>query len=180
MEVEMPPGDTSAHAMTALQSADFDHVYREELPAIIAVVYAVCGDRWAAEDLAHDAFMAAYRGWDRVGHYDKPGAFVRRVALNLARSRLRRVGAEARALARHAAGQTVHVEALHGTDHEFWNAVRSLPRRQREAVALRYVDDLDEASIAEILGCAPATVRVHLHRARLALAKALDSAIEVQ
>ena len=55
----------------------------------------------------------------------------------------------------------------------FWDAVRSLPAQQARCVALRYVDDLDVAAIATILGCAEPTVRVHLHRARLALADRL-------
>ena len=137
----------------------------------MAVVYAICGNRWAAEDLAHDAFVATFRQWDRVRHYDRPGAFVRRVALNLAHSRMRRLGAEARAVARYAARQPLHVEAVDPADGRFWAEVRSLPRRQREVVVLRYVDQLSDAEIAEVLGCSESTVRVHAHRATTALAK---------
>jgi RNA polymerase sigma-70 factor, ECF subfamily len=59
------------------------------------------------------------------------------------------------------------------TDHEFWDAVRGLPDRQAQAIALHYLEDRPVADIAEILGCAPATVKVHLHRGRRALADAL-------
>jgi len=142
---------------------------------VVAVVYAVCGNRWAAEDLAHDAFMATFRRWDQVRTYDRPGAFVRRVALNLARSRTRRLGAEARALARYASGQRPRIDEVDEVDARFWAAVRRLPRRQREVVVLRYVDDLSDADIAGVLSCSESTVRVHAHRARTALAESLGT-----
>jgi RNA polymerase sigma factor (sigma-70 family) len=141
---------------------------------VVAVVYAVCGNRWAAEDLAHDAFAVAFRRWNEVRTYDRPGTFVRRVALNLACSRMRRLGAEARALARYAARQPPRVEPIEPDDAAFWAEVRHLPRRQREVIVLRYVEELADADIAEILGCSEATVRVHAHRATTTLAKAID------
>jgi RNA polymerase sigma-70 factor (ECF subfamily) len=64
------------------------------------------------------------------------------------------------------------------TDHEFWDAVRALPARQAQAIALHYLEDRPVAEIAEILGCAPATVKVHLHRGRRALADTLVPATE--
>src|SRR5205823_11351329 len=97
-------------------------------------------------------------------------AFVRRVALNLAHSRIRRLGAEARAVARYAARQPPHVGELEPADSRFWASVRRLPRRQREVVVLRYVDDLTDAAISQVLGCSESTVRVHAHRATAALA----------
>jgi RNA polymerase sigma factor (sigma-70 family) len=59
-------------------------------------------------------------------------------------------------------------------NEEVWRAVRSLPKRQAQCVALRYLDDRTTAEIAEVLGCAEATVRVHLHRAHAALAERLE------
>ncbi len=64
------------------------------------------------------------------------------------------------------------------TDHEFWEAVRALPARQAQAIALHYLEDRPVAEIAEILGCAPATVKVHLHRGRRALADTLAPVAE--
>jgi len=151
----------------------FDELYRRELASVVAVIYAVCGNRWAAEDLAHEAFVVTFRRWDQVRTYDRPGAFVRRVALNLASSRMRRLCAEARALARYAAQQPRLVDELDPADARFWAAVRRLPRRQREVVVLRYVDERSDAEIADILGCSESTVRVHAHRARDALAESV-------
>jgi RNA polymerase sigma-70 factor (ECF subfamily) len=55
-------------------------------------------------------------------------------------------------------------------DDEFWDAVRMLPARQAQCVALLYLEDRSVAEIAEILEIAPGTVRVHLHEARTTLA----------
>ena len=60
------------------------------------------------------------------------------------------------------------------SDDALWAAVRRLPARQAQAVALRYVADLDTTAIAATLGCSEGNVRVLLHRARQALAVALD------
>ena len=153
--------------------AGFTDLYRAELGAVTAVVYAICNNRFAAEDLAQDAFVIVQRHWDRVSEYDSPAAFVRRVAINLARSRGRRLAAETRALARYAWRQPVRVTALDPMAAEFWAEVRRLPRRQAEVTVLRYAADLSDAEIADVLGCSESTVRVHAHRARLVLAERL-------
>lgn len=67
---------------------------------------------------------------------------------------------------------TVDADGFVDTD-TFWRAVRALPQQQARCVVLRYVEDLDTAGIAAVLGCAEPTVRVHLHRARLTLAVTL-------
>jgi len=54
-------------------------------------------------------------------------------------------------------------------DIDLQRAIRVLPPRQREAVDLYYFVDLDVAAIAEVMGCAPGTVRATLHQARAAL-----------
>jgi RNA polymerase sigma-70 factor, ECF subfamily len=56
---------------------------------------------------------------------------------------------------------------------DFWRAVRSLPRRQAQAVALHYLEDLPVADIARVLGCAEGTVKAHLHHGREALGRRL-------
>jgi RNA polymerase sigma-70 factor (ECF subfamily) len=53
---------------------------------------------------------------------------------------------------------------------EFWQEVKKLPRRQREAVALHYVDDLRTEEIAEVMEISESSVRTHLQRGREALA----------
>lgn len=54
----------------------------------------------------------------------------------------------------------------------------ALPKKQRAAVVLHYLEDLPVAAIADILECAPATAKVHLHRGRKALAERLGQPLE--
>ena len=153
---------------------DFDEFYEREYPAIVALGFALSGSRWAAEDLAQEAFLAAHRDWERVGSYERPGVWVRHVVANLSVSAFRRRMAEARALAKAAMGQVPDVSELTPDGAEFWRAVRSLPRRQAQAIALHYLEDLSVAEVADILGTAEGTVKKHLFEGRKTLARRLD------
>src|SRR5688500_16119175 len=110
-------------------TGDFEALYRRDLPAVTALAYALSGSRSAAEELSQEAFLAAYRSWARIGAYDDPGAWVRRVVANRAVSRVRRAAAEARALARLGGRRQLPAE-LPESAAAFWAAVRSLPPRQ--------------------------------------------------
>jgi RNA polymerase sigma-70 factor (ECF subfamily) len=76
----------------------FDRFYAREFPAIVNIAHAISGSRMAAEDLAQEAMIRAYRRWPEVGALERPGCWVRRVALNLAMSAYQRRKAEARSL----------------------------------------------------------------------------------
>lgn len=145
----------------------FEHFYEREFSQVAALAYVLTGRRDVAEDLAQEAFMAALRGWDRVAGYDKPGAWVRRVVANRAVSFQRRRMTELKSLPK-LIGSTLQrpVGEMDAEASELWAAVRALPRRQAQAVALRYLDDLPLNEIGEILGCSPGTVKTHLARAR--------------
>lgn len=150
----------------------FDVAYATHHERVLRVVYALCGDWQVAEEVTQEAFIKAMRRWDTIGGYDQPDAWIRRVAINLTRSRFRRLTREIKALA-HFAG-TARDVAEHpelGADaSRFWDAVRTLPRRQAEAVVLYYGDDLPVTDVAEVMGCAEGTVKAHLHAARQRLA----------
>ena len=150
----------------------FEAFYQQELKAVIGLAYALSGSRVAAEDLAQDAFLAAHKNWDKVSQYDKPQAWVRRVVANMSVSLFRRKVREAKAIARMRGNDTV-LPALSESDDEFWKAVRALPKRQAQAIALHYLEDLSIAEIADILECAQGTVKVHLHKGRNRLAERL-------
>jgi RNA polymerase sigma-70 factor (ECF subfamily) len=159
----------------AVGSAEtFEDFYVREFPAVVGLAYALSGSRSGAEDLAQEAFLAAHRGWDRVGKYDQPGAWVRRVVANLSVSVFRRRVAEGKALAQVALGQMPALPELSAEDAEFWQVVRSLPRRQAQAIALHYLEDLSVAEVARVLGTAEGTVKKQLHDGRRALARRLE------
>lgn len=149
---------------------DFTAFYRRELPALVALAAAIAGTA-AAEEVAQEALLRAHRDWARIEQYDKPGAWVRRVAINLATSSRRRRSSEQRALAR--AAQRRQLDAPPPEVEELWALVRELPQRQAAAVALHYLEDLSIADIAAALGCAEGTAKAHLHKGRHTLASRL-------
>lgn len=160
----------------------FEELYRCEWPGITALGWSLTGSWAIAEELAQDAFHDAYRRWAHVGALDRPGAWIRRAVANRAVSYRRETGAQRRGLARLISRSRVEADRQDDersgresavSDRAFWAAVRSLPARQAQCVALHYLEDRPVAEIAEILEMKVATVKVHLHRGRLALARRL-------
>lgn len=152
----------------------FEEFYLREYQAALVLARVLTGDPGAAEDVAQDAFAAAFRDWDRL---ENPRAWVRRVVTNKATSYWRHRFAERRALASLAAEVSTPWEMPPETE-AFWAQVRRLTRRQTQAVTLFYLEDLSTAQIAVILECAESTVRVHLTRGRRTLAQQLRTSDE--
>ena len=163
------PRDRSLDASTTT----FEDFYMEEFPAVVRFAFVVSGNVSTAEDIAQEAFLAAHRQWDRISSYAEPRAWVRRVVANKAVSAFRRQLAEARAMLRLGIPSQLQNPELEDQTLEFWDAVRSLPRRQTQVVALFYLEDRAVAEIAEILGMAEGTVKKHLHDGRRRLADLL-------
>jgi RNA polymerase sigma-70 factor (ECF subfamily) len=153
----------------------YEAFFRREFPRMVAVAYAISGSRWAAEELAQEACLRAYRSWDTVSRYDKPGAWLRRVTINLANSLIRRRVSEVKALQRYVSGSIEVVDQHPVEEAEFWNQVKSLPRRQREVIVLHYVDGMDTPDIADVLDISQSSVRTHLQRGRETLVRRVDS-----
>lgn len=142
----------------------FDASYRR----LVGQLYAVCGDLAEAEDVVAEAFVRAVDRRRTFEAVDNPEAWLRTVAVNLARSRHRRrklgerLHLSAEAPVRHpdlAADRLALVEAL-----------RSLPFAQREALGLHYFADLPVHEVAAVLGVPTGTVKARLSRGRTALA----------
>jgi len=151
---------------------EFESFYARERRSVLGLAYVLSGSRSGAEDLAQEAFVAAYRSWEQVSGYDDPGAWVRRVVANRATSWLRRRAAEARALIR-LGGQNYAIPPLDPEAGLIWREVRRLPLRQAQAVALRYLDGQEVSDIARILECSENTVHTHLRRGRESLSRRL-------
>lgn len=140
---------------------EFERLFDAEFASVMRTVFLICHDYYRAQDLAQDAFVELLRKWDRVSRYDRPGAWVRRVAIRLA------VRSVQRERMRRHAEQTAGPPLSHEpADLDVMDAVKTLPAQQRAAVVLYYFEDATVADIAEVLGCSPSTARVHLHRAR--------------
>lgn len=152
----------------------FSEFYRREYLRVVGVAYAITGDRRTAEDVTQDAFIAAHKRWDRIGRYEAPGAWVRRVAANGAISRRRRVRSESNALARVAENlQRVETAELSAETTELWDAVRGLPKRQAQTISLTYLEGYTIPEVARILGCRTTTAKTHLKRAKQKLSRQL-------
>lgn len=133
-----------------------------------------CGDPHVAAELAQEALARVCSDWRRVGQMPAPGAWLHRVAVNLASSHYRRRQAERRAVLRFGGRQVED----HGSDPAGALAVRravgALPLRQRTALVLRYYSDLSVEQTAEAMGCAPGTVKSLTSQALAALRTTAD------
>jgi RNA polymerase sigma-70 factor, ECF subfamily len=168
-----PVVDPAARSET-LRPESFETFYLRELPRLLVLARALAGDL-AAEDVAQDSMLVAYRRWSEISGVGSPVGYVRGICAHQAVSVVRRTMAERRALRRYAANGSVAELAPLPTDSErFWAEVRRLPRRQAQAAALFYALDLSVADVATTLGCAEGTVKSHLSRARQELARRLE------
>jgi len=133
---------------------------------LLRFAYVLCGDRFLAEDLVQDVLSRTHRHWRRIER-ENPDAYLRAALVRAHLSwRRRRVSTE-KVLAEPSEGRAGSVDfaAQHASRDEMWSLLASLPRAQRAVMVLRFYEDLDDRRIAEVLGCAPGTVRVHASRA---------------
>lgn len=145
------------------------------------VAFRILGHSGEAEDAAAEAMARALRSWRRVRVHDSPEAWVVRVATNLAIDVVRRrkwAGDEPAAAT--AAARSAAAPDDADTRLALRQLLHSLPRRQRDVLALRYLADLSEADTAAVLGIAPGTVKRHANRGitrmRRRLAEGADAA----
>ena len=152
-------------AMPAPQSFErsFEALYR----LAYRVAFRILGDRSDAEDVAQETLARAVLRWSRLEA--RPEGWVSRVASNLAVDRYRqRVRSR-----RPRSGPIGVVDDRMGERADLVAALRSLPRRQREVVVLRYLADFSEADVAAALGCSVGSIETHASRGLAALRQRL-------
>lgn len=157
----------------------FVELVDREHRGVVAAVALIVGDPALAEDIAQDSLERAYARWHRVGRLDRPGAWVRRVAINRAISVTRKRKSERTAVERmkNAGVDVTHGRAdvfgrgigFDGSAARIWSAVRGLPSAQATAVALHYGADLSLEMVAAEMGTTVSSVKSLLHRARTTL-----------
>jgi RNA polymerase sigma-70 factor (ECF subfamily) len=167
----------------------FEELVRGHERLVYGLALRVVGDARDAEEVAQDAFGRAYQAL--AGYPPERVAAMRlrpwlaRIALNLARNRLRRRTPPTRpleagdgeplALAAPAGAEPAAV-AERREDRRLWGELLAgLPVRYREAVVLRHVEDLPYAEVAEVLGQPVGTVKTHVHRGVRLLRAALEA-----
>lgn len=154
----------------ATAAAEFSGFYLAHRDAVYRAVLLATRHPQRAEDAVQEAFARAYARWDTVREYDRPRAWVSRVALNVATSWWRRLSRE-RA---NPPDRPAHPDEG-PMDAALVRLVWNLPLRQRQVVALRVLADLSIADTAEILGIAQGTVKAQLHRALRRLREQIDA-----
>jgi DNA-directed RNA polymerase specialized sigma24 family protein len=156
----------------------FAEFYRASYQRCLRAVIAGAGRPDLAEDLVAEAFTRALVSWRTVRDHPAPEAWVVRTALNAGTSWWRRHRREV-PLGDHDAAAPQRWEPGgepgSGPGPAVLAALRALPRRQREVIALRVFLDLDIATTAGLLGIAPGTVGAHLSRAVTTLRAALPA-----
>jgi RNA polymerase sigma-70 factor (sigma-E family) len=159
------PG-TAADAVTAL--------YREHSLGLVRLAHIMLGSRAAAEDVVQEAFCGLYRRWAYLTEPAKALGYVRSAVLNGCRSSLRRGRQHVPDAAYEPAAMSAEAAVLSAEERRaVLHALRGLPARQREVLALRYYLDLTDSEIALDLGISQSTVRSTMHRALAALGHAL-------
>ena len=152
--------------MRAPSDAEFTGFVEEAWPGLYRTAYLLVGDRGLAEDLVQTSLTKTYVAWGQVRERYAARAYARTVLVNTATSWFRRRAWRAEVAspevdASHGGPPTVgrSVEG-DGTDRVVLaQALALLPPRQRAVVVLRFYDDLSVEQTAEVLGCAPGTVK---------------------
>jgi RNA polymerase sigma factor (sigma-70 family) len=140
------------------ESEHFEDFYRAHRADAVRWAIALVGDRAVAEELAQDALAAVGA---KLRTIDNPAGYLRRTVVNRAASWHRSHARERKRMRHVAAGEPT---AYTAETSEMLGALAVLPYKQRAAVTLRYWSDWTDDEIADALDCAPATVRVLLHR----------------
>lgn len=143
--------------------AELAELYAAEYRDLVRLAALLCDDRAQCEEMVQDAFVSALVHWNRIREPERAPAYLRSCVLNGARGRLRR----RQTAERHGASSPQPVLAADGSVVDralVVDALRRLPQRQRESVALRFLLDLTDAAIAETLGVSVGAVKTHIHR----------------
>lgn len=150
-----------------VDAQDYEAAFWPLFLAAFRAAHRILGDRHAAEDAAADALTAAHLDWRRIATLPYRDAWVVRVATNRALDMARR-GPEPLGEAR-----VVRFEDGMANRMSLVEALRDLPRRQREVVVLRMLVGLSLEDVASVLGIGTASVRTHLGRGMRALRRRL-------
>ena len=155
------------------EAGGFESFMQSHRVRLVQALTMISLDREAAADAAQEAFIQLFLHWDNIGEYRDPVSWLYRVGINRCKDYRRFMSRTARVVERLGAAQDRHTEEgelVEWTpDPGFASVFRSLPKRQRTAAALYYLNDLSVGEIARIMNISEGAVNSHLHRAREAL-----------
>lgn len=171
-----PPSGAGAEALsdtvaeTLSDAADeapgFEAYVTARGTALVRFAVLLTGDVHRAEDLVQDALARTYLRWGRIRRSDNPDAYVRRMLVNASRSWWRRRANQELPVERTADQPAAGDLGAESAERDAMRRlIAGLPHRQRAVLVLRYYEDLDDGTIAQILDCSATTVRTHAMRA---------------
>lgn len=145
-----------------MRSSDFEAFVDGELPRLLGYARVLTGNDHDAWDLVQEGLVRVGLRWGRIERGGNPAAYTRTTLVRLNIDRLRRRGREHPVAV--PPDTMMAVRLPEGVDAWLVEALASLTPRQRTAVALRFVDDLDVAGVAAAMGCSSGTAKSHLSR----------------
>jgi RNA polymerase sigma-70 factor (sigma-E family) len=152
-------------------------IYEASAARLVAQLYGLTGDFAEAQDAVQEAFARALARPGRLRGVDNPEAWLRTVAMNIARSRHRRRAVFDRLVRSGRLDPTAAAPSISADRVALVAALQRLPRKVREAVVLYYIADLPVAEVAAVLGCSTEAVKTRLARGRRALAEQMRDAV---
>lgn len=157
-------------------------LFQAEGARLVSLARFFTDDRAAAEDLVQEAFIRLARSAHRISDQDHAAAYLRSIVINLARDHNRRglVSFRHRPPAVDDEPSAEDQAARRESQREVVEALRALPRRQRDCLALRYYLELPIDQIAATLDISANSVKTHLKRGLRSMAASLDSTREEQ
>jgi RNA polymerase sigma-70 factor, ECF subfamily len=155
----------------------FEDFYTGAVSRLLGQLFLVTGDLHEAEEVVQEAFARASGRWPRLRDYNAPEAWVRRVAMNLAADRARKLRHQAKALLR--MGPPPEAAAFSVETLALVQALSTLSVRQRKAIILHHLVGMPVEEVARTMAVPAGTVKSLLSRGRRALAATLGEAEEV-
>lgn len=153
------------------RDVEFKTFYESEGKRVRELAMFLVGDRDLAADLAQEAFLRAYRRWDRIRNRD-PGPYVRRALVNLCKNAYRRRAVEGK----WSAPRVISLSHSANVDEavRVSQALQELTPMRRAAVVLRYYEDMSDEHIALVLDRPLGTVKSDIRRSLKQLKPLLD------
>ena len=160
------------------RNEELDVLFRRHYTGLLRLAVVMLGNREAAEDAVQDAFASLYRNWRSLREPDVAEAYLRSTVLNRCRSWVRRQVTQraARPLMLVQQNQPSAEDTIVDRDEvgSLVTVMRTLPRRQREVLACRYVLELSVEETARLLSISEGSVKTHTHRGLKALQQRME------
>jgi len=160
------PALTERSTRTDSSTAEFEAWMTARQHKLLRTAYLLTGDVHAAEDLTQTALAKVYLAWDRVSAAQSVDAYARKILVNEHTSMWRRMWRHREVVSDTSTYDVpVSAQEYDGVGAGLWDAVRSLPERQRAVVVLRYYEQLSEKETADALGVSLGTIKSQSSRA---------------